>query len=154
MTDLQRLYQQIVLDHYRHPRNYFSLAAARRAEVSNPLCGDQITLYLCVQDRRIQAVGFQGSGCAISQASASMMSTSLRDKTLAEAEALAAQFSKLLLGAGEIEIPLGELSALSAVRRFPARIECAALAWRALHKLLDTEAPLQHQSAAVASGMM
>src|ERR1044071_3093568 len=98
MTDLQQLYQQIVLDHYRHPRNYFSLAAAQVAEVSNPLCGDRITLYLSVQDQRIQAVGFQGAGCAISQASASMMSTSLHDKTLAEVESLAAQFSKLLRG--------------------------------------------------------
>jgi nitrogen fixation NifU-like protein len=147
MTDLQQLYQQIVLDHYRHPRNYFSLAAARMAEVSNPLCGDRITLYLSVRDQRIQAVGFQGSGCAISQASASMMSTCMRDKTLAEVESLAAQFIKMLRGVDEIDLPTGELSALSAVRRFPARIECAALAWRALTKLLDDKAPQQVESA-------
>ena len=140
MSDLQQLYQQIVLDHYRHPRNYFSLAAARRTEVSNPLCGDQITLYLCVQEQKIQDIGFQGSGCAISQASASMMSTCLRDKTLAEVELLAARFIEMLRGDDETDFPIGELSALSAVRKFPARIECAALAWRALHKLLDDEA--------------
>ena len=151
MTDLQQLYQQIVLDHYRHPRNYFSLAAAQVAEVSNPLCGDQITLYLSVHEQRVQAVGFQGSGCAISQASASMMSTSLRDKTLAEVEALAVQFGRMLREGGEIDASIGELSALTAVRRFPARIECAALAWRALRKLLDDKTLPPAESAAIAS---
>lgn len=137
MTDLQQLYQQIILDHYRHPRNYFSLDAAdRTAEVYNPLCGDQITLYIRVQDQRIHEIGFQGSGCAISQASASLMSISLREKTLAEAEALADQFCKMLNGENEMAIPIGELAALCAVRKFPARIKCAALPWRALYKSL------------------
>ena len=137
MTDLQRLYQQIVLDHYRHPRNHFKIEAANRtAEVSNPLCGDQITLYLRIQDQMIYDIGFQGSGCAISQASASLMSTSLCKKTLAEAQTLSARFCKMLNGEDEMTDPIGELSALCAVRRFPARIPCAALAWRALEECL------------------
>lgn len=137
MADLQQLYQQIVLDHYRHPRNYVRLEAANHtAEVHNPVCGDQITLYLSVQDQTICDIGFQGAGCAISQASASLMSTCLREKTLAEAEALSDQFKKMLNGEGATADQIGELSALGAVRRFPARVECAMLAWRALHQAL------------------
>jgi nitrogen fixation NifU-like protein len=146
MADLQQLYQQIVLDHYRRPRNYFRIVAAdRTAEVVNPLCGDQITLYLRVQDQRILDISFQGSGCAISQASASLMSTSLREKTLAEAKALYDQFCKMLNGDDEVGLHIGELSALSAVRGFPARIACAALAWRALQEMLEVEETLQRQ---------
>lgn len=140
MADLRELYQQVVLDHNRSPRNFKKLPHANRtAEGTNPLCGDQITLYLIVTDDVIEDVGFQGAGCAISQASASLMTAAVKGKTRAEAEALFQAFRAMVTGTadpGSNEKLLGKLAALSGVRQFPVRVKCANLPWHTLHEAL------------------
>lgn len=136
MSDLRDLYQEVIIDHGRRPRNFGHLAEANRsAEGYNPLCGDRLTLYLRVEDGIIRAARFQGAGCAISTASASLMTEALRGKTEAEAEALFAGFHALVTAA-QAPAGMGKLAVLAGVREFPSRIKCATLAWHTLHAAL------------------
>jgi nitrogen fixation NifU-like protein len=141
VPDLRDLYQQVVLDHNRSPRNFKALDDANRtAEGTNPLCGDEITLYLRVEDGLVQDVGFQGSGCAISQASASLMTSAIKGKTKEEAEELFRAFHAMVTAGPETEPDtkkLGKLAALGGVRQFPARVKCANLPWHTLHEALS-----------------
>lgn len=140
MGTLATLYQDLILDHNRAPRNYRVLEHGnRRAEGHNPLCGDRLTLWLDVEADRIRDVGFQGSGCAISRASASLMTTAVKGKTKAEAEALFDRFQRLVTGSLEpTETPsLGKLAAFAGVAEFPVRIKCATLSWHALKAALN-----------------
>lgn len=134
MSELQDLYQEVILDHNRRPRNFRELPPpARRAEGFNPLCGDRLTLYLDVEGDTIRDVSFQGSGCAISKASASLMTEALKGKTLAQAEQLFDRFHDMVTSSSETPLPeLGKLSVLSGVREFPTRVKCASLAWHTL----------------------
>lgn len=139
MSELTDLYQEILLDHYRRPRNFGPLDAAdREVEGHNPLCGDRITLRLRLDGERIGEARFEGSGCAISTASASMMTEAVSGRTVAEALALAERFRGRLTDAApaEPEEELGELAALDGVREFPMRVKCATLAWHALREAL------------------
>jgi nitrogen fixation NifU-like protein len=141
MADLRDLYQEVIVDHGRRPRNFGPLPAAnRRADGFNPLCGDRLTLYLEVRGDVIADVRFEGVGCAISTASASLMTEALKGKTAAQAEALFAGFHALVTG---IALPaaasLGKLEVLGGVREFPSRIKCATLAWHALEAALHDE---------------
>jgi nitrogen fixation NifU-like protein len=149
MSDLGDLYQQIILDHNRHPRNFGRLAGANRtAEGNNPLCGDRITVYVDVNGEVIRDVAFEtppGAGCAISKASASLMTQAVKGKTVAEAEALFEAFRAML--AGGTSAP-GKLAALAGVRAFPSRIKCANLSWHTLHAALQNRAePVTTESA-------
>jgi nitrogen fixation NifU-like protein len=132
-TDLDDLYQEVILDHNKRPRNFRAIDNGQKAEGYNPLCGDRVTVYVQVKDGRIEDVSFQGSGCAISKASASLMTDSVKGKTLEEAEALLEQFQRMITGAPD-EPPqqLGKLAALAGVRQFPMRVKCASLAWHTL----------------------
>jgi nitrogen fixation NifU-like protein len=138
MNELQDLYREVIFDHNRNPRHYHRLPDAnRQAQGFNPLCGDKVTLYLKVDDGGvITDVGFDGSGCAISVASASLMTETLVGKTEQEAEALFKEFHDMMMGPEGDAPPLGKLNALSGVREFPSRIKCATLAWHALHAAL------------------
>lgn len=140
MPDLRDLYQEVILEHSKAPRNYRALANAnRKAEGFNPLCGDHFTVYLDVHNGAIRDIAFQGSGCAISKASASMMTQSLKGKSTADAEKLFDEFHKLVTGEakrnGDAK-ELGKLSVFSGVSEYPARVKCATLAWHALHAAL------------------
>jgi nitrogen fixation NifU-like protein len=139
MPDLRELYQQVILDHSRAPRNVPTPPDAnRRAEGYNPLCGDQITVGLRVEGDVIEAAGFEGQGCAISKASASLMTDAVRGKTAAEARALFERFHRLVTGettAAE-RAELGRLAAFGGVREFPVRVKCATLAWHTLQAAL------------------
>ena len=140
MSDLRELYQEVILDHNKRPRNFQKLEGANRtAEGYNPLCGDQITVYLSVEDNVIKDISFQGSGCAISKASASLMTTSVKGKTQAEAEVLFDRVHTMLTGERDTTVDpheLGKLAVLSGVCEFPARVKCASLAWHTLHAAL------------------
>jgi nitrogen fixation NifU-like protein len=133
---LQDLYQEVILDHNRRPRNFRAIEDGRKAEGYNPLCGDRLTVYLRVENGRIQDASFQGSGCAISKASASLMTDSVKGKTLAEAQDLFDRFHRMITrDPDEPDDPvddLGKLSVLAGVRQFPIRVKCASLAWHAL----------------------
>ncbi len=142
-ADLRNLYQEVIIDHSRRPHNYGRLAGANRcAEGYNPLCGDRLTVCLKVADGVIAEVGFEGAGCAISTASASLMTEALKGKTLGEAEAMFAGFRDLVTGAAAREgaVPLGKLEALAGVREFPTRVKCATLAWHTLRAALHGDA--------------
>lgn len=141
MNDLNDLYQEVIFDHNRNPRHRGELADANRcAEGFNPLCGDRLKLYLKVDDEGIiRDVGFEGSGCAISVASTSLMTETLIGKTEQEAEALFTRFHDLMMGQEGEAGGLGKLEALSGVKAFPSRIKCATLAWHALHAALRGE---------------
>ena len=141
MMDLRELYQDIILDHGRHPRNFGKLDhPSHFAHGHNPLCGDKVTVYLKLDGDVVRDVSFQGSGCAISTASASMMTESLKGKTRAEAEAIFRRFHELVTGeadaAAETE-GLGKLAVFSGVREFPLRVKCATLAWHTLKSALE-----------------
>ena len=138
MSELTDLYQQVLLDHYRSPRNRGKPAGAERsAEGHNPLCGDRITVHVDFADDRLRAIGFEGSGCAISQASASLMTEAARGLSRAEFERLFAAFRALVTGgAPDGGIDLGKLEALAGVAGFPMRVKCATLAWHALEAAL------------------
>jgi nitrogen fixation protein NifU and related proteins len=140
--DLRDLYQEVIFDHNRNPRNFRVMADAnRKVEGFNPLCGDRLTLYLRVEDHVIKDASFQGSGCAISTASVSLMTEIIKDKTEAEAEELFATFHKMTTGKSE-EIQLeavGKLAVLSGVREYPARVKCATLAWHTLDAALKNQ---------------
>jgi nitrogen fixation NifU-like protein len=140
-VDLRELYQEVILDHNRRPRNFGPLEGANRtAEGHNPLCGDHITVFLKLQDDAIQEIGFQGSGCAISKASASLMTQSLKGKTRAEAEALFGRFHELVTGQTDPEADpeaLGKLAVFGGVVEFPMRVKCASLAWHTMRAALE-----------------
>jgi len=139
MNELRDLYQEVIFDHYRSPRNYGPLPSANRdAEGHNPLCGDHVKLHLQVEDGVIRAVHFEGSGCAISTASASLMTEVLKGKSEEEAMRLMDAFQQLVTGAGEPE-GLGKLQALAGVREFPSRVKCATLAWHTLQAALENQ---------------
>ena len=138
MPDLRDLYQEVILDHHRKPRNFGPLADANRhAEGFNPLCGDRLKLYLKVVDGVIRDVSFEGIGCAISTASASLMTEALKGKSEAQAQALFEGFHALVTGGQPPAAPaLGKLEVLAGVREFPMRVKCATLAWHTLHAAL------------------
>ena len=141
MSQLQDLYQQVILDHNRAPRNFGALADANRSALGhNPLCGDQLTVYVKVDGGDvIREIAFQGKGCAISKASASLMTDALKGRTVAEAEALFGTFHDMLTGPPDVKADatgLGKLAVFSGVREFPARVKCATLAWHTLHQAL------------------
>ncbi len=139
MSDLRELYQEVILDHYKKPRNFRTLEGARHVEGYNPLCGDKVTVYVQLEGDVVRDVSFQGSGCAISTASASMMTESLKGKTRAEAEALFQSFHALLTGKTPADdgSKLGKLEVFSGVREFPVRVKCATLAWHTFHAALE-----------------
>ena len=138
MSDLEELYQEVILDHNKRPRNFRTIDDGRKAEGYNPLCGDRMTVYLRVQDDVIVDASFQGSGCAISKASASLMTEIVKGKTLADAQAMFDRFHTMVTTPPEQPVEdLGKLSVLAGVRQFPARIKCASLAWHTLHAALD-----------------
>jgi nitrogen fixation NifU-like protein len=142
MSDLRDLYQQIILDHNRNPRNYRELAdATKRVEGYNPLCGDHYTVFVNVDGDVIKEVTFTGNGCAISKSSASVMTTAVKGKRTEEAEKLFEVFHKLVTGdeAGLSEAELGRLAAFSGVSEFPARVKCAMLPWHTMHSALQGE---------------
>ncbi len=141
MSDVGQLYQEVILDHCKKPRNFHKLDGANRnAEGYNPLCGDKVTVYVKLEDGLVRDIGFQGSGCAISTASASMMTTSLKGKTLAEAEALFQSFHcPVWLSSDQAmdHVELGKLAVFSGISEFPIRVKCATLAWHTLHAALE-----------------
>lgn len=138
--DLQDLYQQMILDHGRRPRNFRELPDAdSQAEGYNPLCGDQVTVYLKTEDGRIGDVSFTGKGCAICTASASMMTQSVKQKSFAEALRMFAVFHSMLTGepAENGDAELGKLSVFSGVSKYPMRVKCATLAWHTLKNSIE-----------------
>ena len=143
MSELRSLYQEVILDHYKSPRNYRRLEGAnRKAEGYNPLCGDHFIVYLRLEDDRIADVSFEGSGCAISKASASMMSTVLKGKTKEEAKTLFEKFHSLVTGGLKPQAEtdgLGKLEAFAGVSEFPLRVKCASLAWHAMRSALEAK---------------
>jgi nitrogen fixation NifU-like protein len=141
MAELRDLYQEIILEHSKTPRNFRAMETANRhAEGYNPLCGDHYTIFLDVADDSIRDISFQGSGCAISKASASMMSQALKGKTKEQAEELFSQFHRILTGEGSGDASeLGKLEVFAGVANFPTRIKCATLAWHTLQAALRGE---------------
>lgn len=141
MNELRELYQEVILDHSKKPRNFHSVAKpSHHAEGYNPLCGDRITLYLQVEDGVIKDIGFEGSGCAISKASASMMTVSLKGKKGADAQALFREFHKMLAGSRDQTFDkerLGKLAVFSGVSEFPVRVKCATLPWHTFRAALE-----------------
>lgn len=141
MSELSELYQQVILDHNKKPRNFHKLENAnRRAEGFNPLCGDHLNVYLHVEDDQVKEVSFEGSGCAISKASASMMTQAVKGKTKAEAEALFSEFHRMAMGELDEENEpnhLGKLTIFAGVREFPARVKCATLSWHTMRAALE-----------------
>jgi len=143
MAELQDLYQQIILEHNKNPRNYREIPSpTRKVEGYNPLCGDHYTVFLVLDGDTIKDVAFTGNGCAISKASASVMSTTVKGKTREEAEQYFETFHRLVMGdmTGLSTDELGRLAAFSGVSEFPARVKCASLAWHTLRTALETEA--------------
>ena len=141
MFDIHELYQEVIMDHNRRPRNFQVLEGAdMKAEGYNPLCGDQITLYMNVREGIIEDVGIQVSGCAISKASASMMTEGIKGKTVKEAEILFEKFRELVKGEElddeDLDL-LGDLEILSGVSRYPVRIKCAVLSWHTFKSALS-----------------
>lgn len=141
MSELSELYQEVILDHNRRPRNFRALAgASHSAEGYNPLCGDRLTLYLDVQADVITDAAFEGAGCAISKASASMMTDAIKGRTVAEARALFDRFHRMVTTPpGEAVEDLGKLSAFGGVREFPVRVKCASLAWHTMKAALERQ---------------
>ncbi len=140
--DTRELYQQVILDHNLSPKNFKRIEEPTRTAVGhNPLCGDEVTVSLIVENGVIEDVGFQGGGCAISQASASMMTASVKGKTVSEARALFEKFHAMVAEDGESEA-MGRLAAFSGVREFPARVKCASLSWHTLKAALDERAEM------------
>ena len=142
MSDLRDLYQEVILDHNKHPRNFHPVEpSSHSADGYNPLCGDKVSIQLRVRDGVIEDVGFQGEGCAISTASASIMTETILGKSLEEAEALFERFHDLVtLDEAPSDPELGKLAVLAGVRDYPTRVKCATLAWHTLH------AAMEHQS--------
>ena len=143
MSELNDLYQEVILDHNKNPRNFREIPAAdRTADGNNPLCGDALRVYVELEDERVKDVAFKGSGCAISKASASMMTQVVKGKTRDEAEILFDEFHRMVLGELDEEREenhLGKLKIFAGVREFPARVKCASLSWHTLHAALTGE---------------
>ena len=143
MSELSELYQQVILDHNKKPRNFHEMENANRsADGYNPLCGDQLKVYLHVEDGIVEDVSFVGSGCAISKAAASMMTQSVKGKERAEIESLFNEFHLMVTGELDEEATpnnLGRLKIFAGVRDYPARVKCASLAWHTLHAALNGE---------------
>lgn len=138
MDELRELYQEVILDHNKNPKNFRELQKATHSlEGYNPLCGDRVHVFLKVEDGRIADVGFTGSGCAISKASASVMTTEIKGKTLEESKELFKKFQKVITGADADISKLGKLAVFAGVREFPVRVKCAALAWHTLLAALE-----------------
>ena len=157
MSELTDLYQEVILDHNRRPHNFRAIeAASAKQEGYNPLCGDRLTLYLTLEKDIIKDAAFQGSGCAISKASASLMTDAVKGKTVAEARALFDAFHAMITSdpttplpdlsaeARSAKVDLGKLSVFAGVREFPTRIKCASLAWHTMKAAVahDTDAPV------------
>jgi nitrogen fixation NifU-like protein len=141
MSELADLYQEVILDHNRRPRNFRTLERpSHDAEGYNPLCGDRLHLYLQVDAGTVTDVGFQGSGCAISKASASLMTDSIKGRSVGEVRQLFERFHRMITTPSDTPVEdLGKLSVLSGVREFPMRVKCASLAWHTLKAALDRE---------------
>jgi nitrogen fixation NifU-like protein len=139
MSELRDLYQQVILDHNRSPRNcYVMSCATRTADGHNPLCGDTVKVYLRIEDGRIEEISFQGSGCAICTASTSLMTESVKGKTVAETTELFRGFHDMLTGvAAEQGLDLGKLMVFEGVREYPVRVKCATLAWHTLKAAME-----------------
>jgi nitrogen fixation NifU-like protein len=144
MSDLRELYQEVILDHSRRPRGFGAPGGpSSSASGNNPLCGDHLTVYLQVADGAIRDVRFEGRGCAISTASASLMTEIVRGKTLEEAEAIFSRFHGVITAAPDAPVDLdalGKLAALAGVREYPVRVKCASLAWHTLRAALHCQA--------------
>ncbi|HEX6974840.1 MAG TPA: SUF system NifU family Fe-S cluster assembly protein [Vicinamibacterales bacterium] len=142
MSDLSDLYQEVILDHNKRPRNFHAIERpSHTAEGYNPLCGDRLNLFVKVEGNVIADVGFQGSGCAISKASASLMTDAVKGHTVEEARALFERFHRMVTTPPDVPVEdMGKLSVLSGVREFPVRVKCASLAWHTLKAALDREA--------------
>jgi nitrogen fixation NifU-like protein len=136
MSELRDLYQEVILDHHKRPRNYRAMEdATRHAQGHNPLCGDRVTIFVRMTGDRVEDVSFQGSGCAISKASASLMTDALKGATVAEVDALFEQFQSMVTSSPDADVDLdalGKLAVFAGVREFPSRVKCASLAWHAL----------------------
>ncbi len=146
MSDLRELYQEVILDHTKNPRNFGRLdPRSHSAEGHNPICGDHLTVHLQLQDDRVEDVRFEGTGCAISTASASLMTQSVKGKSVAEAEKLFAVFHDAVTSPADREpdvAALGKLAVLAGVRQFPMRVKCASLAWHTLQAAIQGEAEI------------
>ena len=137
MSDFRELYQEMILDHAKRPRNFRELPGAASAEGFNPLCGDRLTVFVEVENGRVKDAAFQGSGCAISQASASLMTETMKGRSPEEAERLFQVFHDVVTGEAEPDAAvLGKLSIFAGVRDYPTRVKCASLAWHALRNAL------------------
>jgi nitrogen fixation protein NifU and related proteins len=143
MSELSELYQQVILDHNKKPRNFRKLDTANHsAEGYNPLCGDHLTIYMDLEDDLVKDVGFEGSGCAISKASASMMTQAIKGKSKDEAETLFKEFHSMVTGDVDEETDdnnLGNLKIFAGVREFPVRVKCATLPWHTMHAALNKQ---------------
>ncbi|AFJ01452.1 Putative iron-sulfur cluster assembly scaffold protein for SUF system, SufE2 [Methylophaga frappieri] len=140
MSDLRDLYQQVIMDHNKNPRNFREIDDANHlAHGNNPLCGDKLVVYLKLEDEKIIDVSFTGSGCAISKASASLMTEALKGKTVTEADAIYQQVHKVMTGESSDRDLLGKLEVLSGVKDFPARVKCATLSWHTAHAAMDSD---------------
>jgi nitrogen fixation NifU-like protein len=143
MSELSELYQQVILDHNRKPRNFHKLETANRtAEGYNPLCGDQLNIYLQVEDDQVKDISFEGSGCAIFKAAASMMTQALKGKSKRESEELFQEFHRLVTGELNEETEanhLGKLTIFAGVREFPVRVKCATLSWHTMRAALENK---------------
>lgn len=143
MSDLRELYQEVILDHSKHPKNYHKMEdATHKAEGFNPLCGDHFYLYLKVEDGIIKDISFEGAGCAISKASASIMTSMVKGKTVEEAEKIFKNFHSFVTGKVDKDFDpnsLGKLAVFSGVSEFPVRVKCATLAWHTLINALENK---------------
>ncbi len=142
MSDLRELYQEVILDHHKRPRNFGPLPEANHhAEGHNPLCGDRLAVHLDVEDGVIRGVAFEGAGCAISRASASLMTDAVKGKSVAEAERLFEEFRQMVTSGVDqaVEESLGKLTVFCGVREFPSRVKCASLSWHTLHAALESK---------------
>jgi nitrogen fixation NifU-like protein len=140
MSDLRELYQEVILDHHKRPRNFGPLQEANRhAEGRNPLCGDHLSVQVDVEGGIIKNVAFEGAGCAISRASASLMTDAVKGKPVEEAERMFEEFHQMVTSGVEVAVEesLGKLAVFCGVREFPSRVKCASLAWHTLHAALE-----------------
>ncbi len=144
MSELNDLYQEVILEHNKNPRNFREIeSATRTADGNNPLCGDALRVYVEMDGETVKDVAFKGSGCAISKASASMMTQTVKGKTRAEAETIFNEFHQMVTGELDTETDensLGKLKIFAGVLEFPARVKCASLSWHTLHAALNEEA--------------
>ena len=137
MNDIADLYQDLIIDHGTRPRNFKTLEGAQSAEGYNPLCGDRVTVYVRMEGDRVADAGFQGEGCAISKASASLMTESIKGRTRREIEDMFSSFRAVVTGAADPDGQLGKLAVFEGLRDFPARVKCGTLAWHALCAALE-----------------